>query len=86
MLNLHFALALSVSFDSDCYVCRNPGITNQGVASLSRLRNLVSLDLSDCNSMSDPSLLALSSGLPLLQELSLHNCAHITDTGIGSVQ
>ena len=32
--------------------------------------------------MSNPSLMALSRGMPLLQELSLHNCAHITDTGV----
>lgn len=62
--------------------CRNAGITNEGIASLSRLTTLVSVDLSDCNSMSNPSLLALARGLPLLQDLSLHNCAHITDTGV----
>lgn len=62
-------------------MCRSAGVTDQGITSLSRLTSLVSLDLSDCCSMGDPSLMALSRGLPHLQELSLHNCTHLTDAG-----
>ena len=56
-------------------------LTNQGATSLARLPSLVDLDLSDCNNLGDIGLQTLLRGLPLLQNLSLQHCAHITDAG-----
>ena len=62
-------------------LCRCVQITNQGVSSLTRLKALQSLDLSDCNNLGDPGLQALLRGLPLLHTLALQHCTHITDAG-----
>ncbi len=56
-------------------------LTNQVAVSLSRLPQLVDLDLSDCNNLGDTGLQSILRGLPLLQNLSLQHCAHITDSG-----
>jgi len=56
-------------------------LTNQVAVSLSRLPQLIDLDLSDCNNLGDAGLQSILRGLPLLQNLSLQHCAHITDSG-----
>lgn len=61
-------------------------LTNQVAVSLSRLPQLVDLDLSDCNNLGDTGLQSILRGLPLLQNLSLQHCAHITDSGALSCQ
>ena len=61
--------------------CRCVHLTNQVAVSLSRLPQLVDLDLSDCNNLGDAGLQSILKGLPLLQNLSLQHCAHITDSG-----
>ncbi|DBB06974.1 TPA: hypothetical protein ACH3X3_009624, partial [Trebouxia sp. C0006] len=61
-------------------------LTNQVAVSLSRLPQLVHLDLSDCNNLADTGLQSILRGLPLLQNLSLQHCAHITDAGIAALK
>ena len=62
-------------------MCRCVQINNQGASTLTRLKGLQSLDMSDCNNLGDVGLQALLQGLPHLHTLALQHCTHITDAG-----
>jgi Leucine-rich repeat (LRR) protein len=59
-------------------------MTDTGVASLSSLTALQSLDMSGCRAVTDTGVASLSS-LTALQSLDMSGCRAVTDTGVASL-
>lgn len=64
----------------------NRVITDLGVVNLlNSCRNLVALDFSECNQLTDGALWAVGANCPRLQGINLSGCVKMTDSGITAI-